>query len=316
MNQASFLSLVHQKKTLRSERFLNEMDAVIPWDRFLDEMTPLIEEKRTGRKRTDALLLLKIHFLEQWYNLSDPGVEDAIYDRNSFQKFLGIDLLAQSVPDETTILNFRHFLEEHGLSERFFGIVRDLLVAKGLLLKEGTITDATIIEAPSSTKNEGKKRDPEMTSTKKGNDWHFGMKAHTGVDAKSGLVHTIKTSTAKVHDQAKRSELLHGEETSEFGDKGYASDKGKRDARRRGVFWGVLDKGKRNHPLSGRQKQMNRKLSSIRAKVEHSFQVVKCQWGYVKTRYRGLFKNTCQIQTLFMLANLFKARRALLRLST
>jgi IS5 family transposase len=311
MNQSSFLALAHYKK-LRCERFLDEMDAVIPWEQFLDAMTPFIEEKHTGRKRTDTLILLKIHFLQQWYNLSDPGAEEAIYDRNSFQKFLDIDLLAQIVPDETTILNFRHFLEEHGLQATFFDLVTRILEDRHLLMKNGTIVDATIIEAPSSTKNEEKKRDPDMSSTKKGNDWHFGMKAHIGVDAESGLVHTIETSTAKVHDKAKMNDLFHGEEKAKFGDKGYVGDADKREARRAGVFWGILDKGRINHPLSGSQKKRNKQLSSVRAFVEHPFQVVKCQWGYVKVRYRGLQKNTAQLQTLFMLVNLFKVRRKLL----
>ena len=227
-------------------------------------------QKPTGRKKTDALLLLKIHFLQQWYALSDPGAEEAIYDRNSFQKFLHIDLLAQTVPDETTILNFRHFLEEHALQTRFFAIVRQILEDRHLLMKSGTIVDATIIAAPSSTKNEEKKRDPDMSSTNKNNTWHFGMKAHIGVDADSGLVHTVKTSTAKVHDKVKMKELFHGEERAKFGDKGYVGDEDKREARKAGIFWGVLDKGRINHPLSSSQKKRNKKMSSIRAIVEHA----------------------------------------------
>jgi len=310
MNQPSFLSIAHQKK-LRCERFLDDMTKVIPWQAFMEEVIKYENQKPTGRKRTDALLLLKIYFLQQWYNLSDPGAEEAIYDRNSFQKFLGIDLLGQTVPDETTILNFRHFLEEHGLQTKFFAIVRNLLEEKHLLMKSGTIVDATIISAPSSTKNEEKKRYPDMSSTKKGNEWYFGMKAHIGVDADSGFVHAVETSTAKVHDKAKMQELFHGEEKAKFGDKGYAGDEDKREARKAGIFWGVLDKGRINHPLSGSQKKRNKKLSSIRALVEHPFQILKCQWGFVKVRYRGLTKNSFQLQTLFMLINVFKARRKL-----
>jgi len=310
MNQTSFLSIAHQKK-LRCERFLDEMTNVIPWDSFMEEVMKHEVRKPTGRKRTDALLLLKIYFLQQWYNLSDPGAEEAIYDRNSFQKFLGIDLLGQTVPDETTILNFRHFLEEHRLQMKFFAIVRSLLEEKHLLMKSGTIVDATIIAAPSSTKNEEKKRDPDMSSTKKGNEWHFGMKAHIGVDADSGFVHTVLTSTAKVHDKAKMEDLFHGEEKAKFGDKGYVGDEDKREARNAGIFWGVLDKGRINHPLSRSQKKRNKKMSSIRAIVEHPFQVLKCRWGFVKVRYRGLTKNGLQLQTLFMLVNMFKARRKL-----
>jgi IS5 family transposase len=310
MNQPSFLAISHQKK-LRCERFLDEMEDIIPWDAFLERILPLNPARATGRKRTDALLLLKIHFLQQWYNLSDPGAEEAIYDRNSFQKFLGIDLLADSVPDETTILHFRHLLESHGLQQEFFSVVRGLLEEACLLMRQGTIVDATIIEAPSSTKNREKKRDPDMSSTKKNGEWHFGMKAHIGVDVASGFVHTVETSTAKVHDKAKVEALFHGDEQAKFGDKGYVGDDEKRQARKDGIFWGILDKGRRNHPLSRSQKQRNRKLSSIRAIVEHPFQVIKCQWGYTKTRYRGLRKNTGHLFTLFMLANLFKARRKL-----
>ena len=278
----------------------------------MEEVMKYEVRQHMGRKRTDALMLLKIHFLQQWYNLSDPGAEEAIYDRNSFQKFLEIDLLGQTVPDETTILNFRHFLESHGLQIKFFAIVRSLLEEKHLLMRSGTIVDATIIEAPSSTKNKEKKRDPDMSSTKKNGDWHFGMKAHIGVDADSGFIHTVETSTAKVHDKAKMNDLFHGEEKAKFGDKGYVGDEDKREARKVGIFWGVLDKGRINHPLSRSQKKRNRKLSSVRSKVEHPFQVLKCQWGFVKVRYRGLTKNSLQLQTLFMLVNLFKARRKLL----
>lgn len=248
MKQPSFLAIAHQKK-LRCERFLNEMEEVVPWDAFIEKIMPSYQQKHTGRRRIDALRLLKIHFLQQWYNLSDPGAEEAVYDRNSFQKFLGIDLLADTVPDETTILNFRHFLEGYGLQKEFFAIVKEILEGKHLLMKSGTIVDATIIEAPSSTKNEEKARDPDMSSTRKNGEWHFGMKAHIGVDAQSGLVHTVEISTAKVHDKAKMEELFHGEEKAIFGDKGYVGDADKREARRTGIFWGILDKGRRNHPL-------------------------------------------------------------------
>lgn len=310
MKQPSFLAIAHQKK-LRCERFLDEMQTVVPWDAFVEKIMPSYQQKQMGRKRIDALRLLKIHCLQQWYGLSDPGAEEAIYDRNSFQKFLNIDLLADTVPDETTILNFRHLLEEHGLQKEFFAVVQRILEEKHLLMKSGTIVDATIIEAPSSTKNEEKKRDPDMSSTKKNGEWHFGMKAHIGVDVQSGLIHTVETSTAKVHDKAKMKDLFHGEERAKLGDKGYVGDEDKREARKAGIFWGVLDKGRRNHPLSSSQKKRNKKLSSIRSKVEHPFQILKCQWGFVKVRYRGLMKNTAQLQMLFTLINLFKVRRKL-----
>lgn len=260
-------------------------------------------------------MLLKIYFLQQWHNLSDPGAEEAIYDRNSFQKFLGIDLLSANVPDETTILNFRHFLETHNLQKDFFKIVHEILNKKGLILKEGTIVDATIIQAPSSTKNKDKKRDAEMSSTKKSNKWFFGMKAHIGVDTQSGLVHTLESTTASVHDMDKFDSLMHGNEKSKFGDKGYFKTENKQKARAEGIFFGVLDRAKKGQKLSMKQKKRNKQLSSVRSKVEHPFQILKCQWKYTKVRYRGLLKNTMQLYSLFALINLFKARKKLMVLA-
>lgn len=263
----------------------------------------------------ELLMMLKIYFLQQWYALSDPSAEEALYDRNSFQKFLGIDLLSQHIPDETTILNFRHLLEEHKLQERFFEAVNELLTSKGLLMREGTIVDATIIAAPSSTKNKEQKRDPEMSSTKKGNQWYFGMKAHIGSDAKSGLVHHLHTTAAKTSDRTPFRELLHGQERAIFGDKGYYKQEDKRTARAKGILWAVSDRGTRNHPLSSSQRKRNRKFSSVRSKVEHPFGVVKCQWKFLKVRYKGLFKNTMQLFALFSLANLFRVRKTLLAMA-
>lgn len=311
MFQNSFLSLAQQKK-LRCERFLEEMEKIIPWERFCDAVQPFYTEKETGRKRMELILMLKIYFLQQWYALSDPAAEEAIYDRNSFQKFLDIDLLSHRVPDETTILNFRHLLEEYKLQERFFAAVNEVLEKKGLLMKEGTIVDATIIAAPSSTKNKEQKRDPEMSSTKKGNQWYFGMKAHIGVDAKSGLVHHIDTTAAKTNDRVPFPKLLHGEERALFGDKAYGKQEDKRTARANGILWAISDRGVPNHPLSSSQRKRNRKFSSVRAKVEHPFQVIKCQWGFAKVRYKGLFKNTMQLFALFSLVNLFRVRKTLL----
>lgn len=312
IRQNSFLALAQYQKRLRREKFLEEMEKIIPWENFCEEITPYYTEQATGRKRMELLMMLKVYFLQQWYSLSDPAMEEEIYDRNTFQKFLGIDLLSQKVPDETTILHFRHLLEKHRLQERFFEVVKKLLETKGLLMKEGTIVDATIIAAPPSTKNRERKRDPEMSQTKKGNEWYFGMKAHIGVDMKHGVVHTMKTTTAKVHDRKLFKELLHGEEKAIFGDKGYYREEDKCSARQEGILWAVSDRGKKNHPLSSSQRKRNRKFSSVRSKVEHPFQVLKCQWGFVKVRYKGLFKNTMQLFTLFSLANLFRMRKTLL----
>lgn len=314
MRQSSFLSLAQTKK-LKCERFLDEMKAVIPWEQLTGIIAPYYKDADTGRKKKELITMLKIYFLQQWYGLSDPGMEEAIYDRNSFQKFLEIDLLSYAVPDETTILNFRHLLEEDGLQKELFKAVGSHLEEKNIMIKNGTIVDATIITAASSTKNDDKTRDPEMSSTKKGDKWHFGMKAHIGVDSKIGIVHTLETTTAKIHDSVVMKELLHGEEEAVFGDKGYANDKAKRDARGKGVFWGILDKAKRNKPLSKGQHKRNKKISSIRAIVEHPFQVIKCQWKYTKVRYKGLLKNSLQLYTLFALYNLFKMRRNLLQMA-
>jgi IS5 family transposase len=311
--QVSFLSIAHSK-TLRCEKFLSEMDQIMPWGQFMESVLPYYTEKEIGRKRKELKMMLKIYFAQKWYDLSDPGMEDAIYDRNSFQKFLEIDLLGDSVPDETTICKFRHLLEEHNLQEEFFQIVNDILDERGLIVKEGTITDATIVAAPSSTKNKEGKRDPDMSSTKKGNQWYFGMKAHIGTDTK-GIVHHLAATAAKVHDKAKVALLYHGKEKARFGDKAYGSKKDKRRARKDGVFYGIADKGTKNHPLSSSQKKRNKQLSSVRSFVEHPFQVIKCQWKFQKVRYRGLTKNTLHLFALFAACNLYRVRRKLLALS-
>lgn len=315
--QTSFLSLAYfNRKTLRCERFLNEMDSVIPWHSLLKLIEPYYPEAGTGRKRKQLVLMLKVYFLQQWYNLSDPEMEDAIYDRNSFQKFLDLDMLAEPAPDETTILNFRHLLEEHALQEKMFNKVNGILEERGLLVKKGTIADATIISAPSSTKNRSGKRDPEMGSTKKGNDWYFGMKAHTGTDSESGMVHSLRFTSASVHDSRLFNDLLHGHEREVYGDKAYHDTVKARKFRRRGIRWRVHIKGVRGRVLTSSQEEINRKRSSVRSKVERPFLVIKHLWGYTKTRYRGLFKNGMRLYASFMLANLFLARKPLLQLAS
>lgn len=312
MNQSSLLSLAHGKK-LRCEKFLDEMNAVVPWSKFVS----LLENKyhknsNVGRNRFDLVLMLKIYCLQQWYALSDPGAEEAVYDRTSFQKFLGLDLLCDRVPDETTILNFRHFLEENRFRQKLFNEINKLLSDKGFIVKTGTIVDATIISAPSSTKNKAGKRDPEMSSTRKHGQWFFGMKAHIGADTKNGLVHSLSTSTAKVHDKKVEEALYHGDELVRVGDSGYYDEKQKRAMRQAGIIWLITDRGKRGHKLSSSQRKHNRKISSIRGKVELPFQVLKCQWKYTKVRYKGLAKNTAQLFMLFGLANLYRLRKKLI----
>jgi len=309
--QNSFLAIAQRKKKLRCEKFLEEMNKVIPWEEFLDTIKPFYKDAEVGRKRKKLKMMLKIYFLQQWYNLSDPGAEEAIYDRNSFQKFLEIDLLSEDVPDETTILNFRHLLEENNLQKDFFYTTANLLEENGLIMKEGTSVDATIIAASSSTKNKDKKRDPEMRSTKKGNEWHFGMKAHIGVESKNGFVHSLETSSANIHDRDVLEDLLHGEEKIVIGDKGYYKQDEKSKMRKKGVCCGIMDRAKRGAKLSNAQKKRNKKLASARARVEFPFKILKDQWKYTKTKYKGLFKNTMQLYALFSLINLYRARKLL-----
>jgi IS5 family transposase len=312
--QASFLSIAHNKK-LRCEKFLNQMEAVIPWGDFLDVLAPFYTEKETGRKRKELLMMLKIYFLQKWYDLSDPGMEDAIYDRCSFQKFLDIDLIGGGVPDETTILNFRHFLEEHKLQDKLFEVVQELLKRKGLIVQTGTIVDATTISASPSTKNKDRKRDPEMGSTKKGNQWFFGMKAHIGTDL-HGIVHTLKCTSASVHDRVMSSFLFRDTDRVRLGDKAYGKQEEKKAARKNHIVYGIADKGSRGHPISGKQEKRNRQFSSVRSFVEHPFQVLKCQWHFRKVRYRGIEKNRLHLTVLFALCNLYRVRRQLLAPAT
>ncbi|NDG22113.1 MAG: IS5 family transposase [Euryarchaeota archaeon] len=312
MEQLNFLKSSRYSQPLRCEKFLNEMSQVIPWQALCELIQPSRPIAATGRKPRDTELMLRIYCLQQWYNLSDPGAEDAIRDRLSFQRFLRLDPFVDTVPDETTILNFRHLLEENDLQEVIFKTINQHLEDKGLLMKRGTLVDATIIAAPSSTKNKSGKRDPEMSSTRKGNQYYFGMKAHIGVDSDSSLVHSLTGTEAKRHDSTQREALLHGEETVIGGDKGYADEGFKKSCRAEGVVYAICDKAKRNHPLSNGQKKRNRQLSGWRAKVEHPFQVIKCQWNYRKVRYKGLKKNTGQLYMLFGLYNLFRVRRKLM----
>jgi transposase, IS5 family len=310
--QATFLSLGCLTKRTRADRFLEEMNKVVPWEDLAEVVTPHYQVACTGRPKTEIELLLRLHCLQLWYNLSDPGLEDAVHDRLSFQRFLGLDPLQQRVPDETTVLHFRRLLESHGLAERIFAKVNEGLAARGLLLKGGTIVDATILSAPSSTKNRDGKRDPEMSSTQKNGEWHFGMKAHIGVDAERGLVHTVKTTTASVHDSQVFTELTHGEETVIAGDSAYANQMLKANCRQAGLVYLIHDKGTRAKPLSPRQRHRNRQKSSLRSKVEFPFRVIKRLWGHAGVRYRGLKKNTARLHLLFALSNLYQVRRFLL----
>jgi IS5 family transposase len=255
--------------------------------------------------------MLRVYFLQNWYALSDPMAEESLYDSEAMRHFAGIELGDDRIPDETTILNFRHLLERHGLTEAIFAEVNAHLAGKGITLRSGTLVDATIIDAPASTKNEAQARDPEMSSTRKGNDWYFGMKAHVGVDAHSGVVHSLQTTTAKTHDSQVWDDLLHGAETSVWADKAYVSAEREAAFAGPGKVWGVMRKAPKGARLDPIEEDINRLIAKVRARVEHPFRVIKRQFGYLKTRYRGLAKNRAQLFTLFALGNLFLVRRRL-----
>lgn len=277
--QLSFIDPACNPRKTRKQEFLAKLERCVPWKLMERVVWKHMKKNRLGRPRTDLLLMLKIMILQYVYNLSDPGMEDSIHDSFAFQKFLNLNANTDKVPDESTILNFRHFLEENNLQEKIFKEINSELESKGLLLKRVTIVDATLIEASSSTKNETKSRDPEMTSTKKGGSYYFGMKTHIGVDGDSGLVHNLKATTAKVSDIELMENLLHGEEKAVIGDKGYFSDQKKKAAREAGICWGVLDKRKPKKSLSPKQEKRNKLFSSIRAKVEHPFNFAKNFWS-------------------------------------
>ena len=303
-----------KKKVTRREQFLAEMEAVVPWMRLQALIEPHYPKvgPKGGRPPMPLETMLRIYFLQNWYALSDPMAEETLYDSEAMRRFAGIELGDDRIPDETTILNFRHLLERHGLTEAIFADVNAHLADKGITLRSGTLVDATIIDAPSSTKNQAKSRDPEMSSTKKGNDWYFGMKAHVGVDVDSGPVHSLEATTAKMHDSRVWDELLHGEEKSVWADKGYISAEREAAFSEDGKVWGVMRKAPKGGQLDPIDEEINRIIAKVRAKVEHPFRVIKRQFGHVKTRYRGLAKNRAHLFTLFALGNLFLVRRRLL----
>ncbi len=313
MKQTTFASGAWDKKgkVTRRERFLAEMDAVIPWAPIKALIEPHYPKAGNGTQPMPLERMLRIYFMQQWFNLSDPAAEDALYDSESMRRFAGVELLEDAVPDESTILRFRHLLEQHSLTQQIFALVRGLLEQKRLLLKSGTIVDATIIEAPPSTKNEAKARDPEMRQTKKGKDWHFGMKAHVGTDL-NGLVHTLVTTDAAQSEFKQLPKLLHGQERALYADQAYWSEFHRVAAREQRVRYRVNRRPNPGRPLTAYQRKLNRLRSSIRARCEHAFHVVKTLWGFTKVRYRGLLKNTARLFTAFALANLYLVRRRLI----
>ena len=313
MKQTTFASMAWaaKGKVTRRERFLAEMNAVIPWARLVALIEPRYPKAGGGRPPLPLERMLRIYFMQQWFNLSDPQAEDALYDSESMRRFAGVELAEDTIPDETTILRFRHLLEEHKLTEAIFAEVRSLLEEKRLLLKSGTIVDATIIAAPSSTKNADGERDPEMHQTRKGKDWHFGMKVHVGT-TKQGLVHSLAAGPANEHDLTRLDELLHGEEKELYGDQAYWSEDHRLQCKHAGIRYRVNRQARRTRPLTEHQRLINRSRSRHRARGEHAFLVVKRLWGFAKVRYRGIYKNTVRALAMFALANLYLVRRRLL----
>jgi len=321
MTQLSFSDAEHagKRKQTRREVFLAEMEQVVPWLPLLAQIEPHYPKAGRGRHPYALETMLRIHLLQQWYALSDPAMEEALYEIASMRQFARLSLL-EAIPDETTILNFRHLLERHGLSARLLAAVNRHLQGKGLLLRQGTIVDATIIDAPSSTKNRSGTRDPEMHQTKKGNQWFFGMKAHIGVDRDSGLVHTVVATAAKVADVTQTDKLLHGKEKAVFADAGYTGADKREELKGKRVDWNIAERRSRIKALpEGELKDVSERLehliAKVRSKVEHPFRVVKRQFGHTKVRYRGLAKNAGQLNVLFALSNLWMARRRLLAMT-
>ena len=321
MQQISFSQMEYagKKRITRRERFLGEMERVVPWSALLEVLEPYYPKGKRGRPPIGLERMLRVYFIQQWYGLSDEGVEDAITDSQALRRFVGIDLSREDAPDATTLLQFRRLLETHRLTEKLFSCINGQLAAQGLLLKEGTIADATILSAPSSTKNREKARDPEMHQTKKGNQYYFGMKAHIGADSQSGLVHTVTGTAAHVADITETDKLLHGEEQVVFLDAGYTGIEQRAEVKEKKVKWLVaMKRGKLKAMPEDRLKtltgQLERAKASVRAKVEHAFHVLKNLFHYRKVRYKGLFKNTVQLHMLFGLVNLVLVKKKRLAL--
>ena len=320
MKQITFAQAEHQnkKKVTRRERFLAEMNVLVPWQRLLDALSPSYYPDaagKRGRPPTPLARMLRIYFLQQWYGLADEALEDAIYDSQAMRDFVGIDLSIESVPDATTLLRFRHLLERHSLTQRIFEEINASLAERGLFMREGTIVDATIIAAAPSTKNKAKQRDPAMKQTRKGNQWYFGMKAHIGVDAATGLTHSLVATSANQADITVAEQLLRDDKEPVYADAGYTG-LGKRLAEDGNTLPPLRIATRRStikKMEDGPEKQIMQRIehckASIRAKVEHPFHVIKNLFGHRKVRYRGMEKNQAQLFSLFALANLVLAKR-------
>lgn len=303
---------VHGRATRKAE-FLARMEALVPWAQFCALIEPHYPKAGNGRPPVGLERMLRMYLVANWFNLADEACEDALYDIAAFRDFCRIDLGRERAPDATTLLNFRHLLEKHQLGAALFAKVGELLLANGMKLSGGTIVDATLIAAPPSTKNQDKSRDPEMHQSKKGNEWHFGMKLHIGADSQSGLVHSASVTAGNVHDSQELPKLLHGEETRLYGDSAYRGEKQRERLR------DVAPKAKdftnkpayKNRPLSDADRQTNRRKSSVRSKIEHPFLTLKRIWGFAKVRYRGLAKNANRAFAMLAMLNLVKWGRPL-----
>ena len=313
------LGLNLSTRRTRKAVFLDEMNLVVPWTELLSLIAPHAPRAKTGRPPFELVTMLRIHFLQQWFGLSDLAMEEALFETALYREFACLSSV-ERIPDRVSILRFRHLLEEHQLAPQILAVVNATLADKGLMLKQGTVVDATLIAAPSSTKNQDGERDPEMHQTKKGNQWHFGMKAHIGVDADSGLVHTVVGTAANVNDVTQAGALVHGEETDVFADAGYQGVAKREEVQGIEANWHVaMRPGKRraldkDSPMGAVLDQLEHVKARIRAKVEHPFRVIKQQFGHAKVRYRGLAKNTARLTMLFALSNLWMVRRQILRL--
>ena len=315
MHQPSFASDDFEKyrKKTRKEVFLEEMSQIIPWKALSKVIKPYYPKpKGAGRRPKGIERMLRIHFLQHWFELSDPGAEEALYDSRAMRQFVGIDLGKEPVPDETTILNFRHLMERYNLGDEMFRLVNVYLAENGLKVNRGTIVDATIIDAPTSTKNKDKARDPDMHQTRKGNQWYFGMKTHIGVDNQTKLIHSVAVTAANVHDSQLLGDLLHGDETHVWGDSAYAGQKKLLYEHAPNAKDFTQKKGSRYRKLTEAEQSANRYKSKIRSRVEHVFGVMKRQFGFTKVRYRGLDKNAQCVFTKCALVNLVLAKKTLL----
>ena len=318
MRQDSFSDASFEKfrKKTRKETFLDEMETIIPWKELTEAIEPFYPNPEgAGRRPIGIERMLRIHFIQHWFNLSDPAVEEAMYDSRALRQFVGVDLGREPVPDETTICKFRHLMEKHNLGDQLFHLVNQYLKENGLKVSRGTIVDASIISAPSSTKNKKKERDPDMHQTRKGNQWYFGMKAHIGVDSQTKLIHSVVATSANVHDSQVLSDLLHGEETRVWGDSAYTGQKKTiADYAPRARDF-TQAKGSRYRKLTEEERARNRNKSRVRSKVEHQFGIIKRRFGFTKVRYRGLDKNAHRLFVACALSNIVMAKKTLLRRS-